>query len=64
MTHGVRLFGPEPDMALASTSAIAQARARLGARPLVQLFRRACRPLATAQTPGAFCGGWRLAAGG
>jgi len=62
MTHGLRLFWPEPDLALASTSAIAQARYRLGARPLVQLFRRVCQPLASAQTPGAFCCGLRLMA--
>lgn len=62
MTHGVRLFWPEPDLALASTSAIAQARSRLGARPLVQLFRQVCQPLATPQTPGAFCFGSRLMA--
>jgi hypothetical protein len=62
MTHGLRLFWPEPDLTLASTSAIAQARSRLGARPLVQLFRRVCPPLAHAQTPGAFCCGLRLMA--
>jgi hypothetical protein len=62
MTHGLRLFWPEPDLALASTSAITQARYRLGARPLVQLFRQVCQPLATAQTPGAFCCGLRLMA--
>jgi hypothetical protein len=62
MTHGVRLFWPDPDLALASTSAIAQARSRLGARPVVGLFRRVCQPLATAQTPGAFCCGLRLLA--
>jgi hypothetical protein len=62
MTHGVRLFWPEPDPVLASTSAIAQARYRLGARPVVDLFRRVCQPLARAQTPGAFCCGLRLMA--
>jgi Insertion element 4 transposase N-terminal/Transposase DDE domain len=62
MTHGLRLFWPDPDVALASTSAIAQARARLGARPVVGLFRRVCQPLASAQTPGAFRCGLRLLA--
>jgi transposase IS4-like protein/DDE family transposase len=62
MTHGLRLFWPEPDLPLASTSAIAQARSRLGARPVVDLFRRVCHPLATAQMPGAFCCGLRLMA--
>lgn len=41
-------------------SAIFQARARLGAGPLEALFVRACVPLATQRTPGAFYGRWRL----
>ena len=43
-----------------SKSAIFQARARLGVEPLVELFSRACRPLATTDTPGAFYRSWRL----
>ena len=43
-----------------SKSAIFQARARLGVEPLAELFHRACRPLATADTPGAFYRSWRL----
>ena len=62
MTHGLRLFWPDPDPVLASKSAISQARARLGARPVVALFHRVCRPLATLQTPGAFLCGLRLVA--
>src|SRR5438876_219194 len=60
MVHGLRLFWPDPDIALASKSAISQARYRLGARPIVALFHRVCRPLATEQTPGAFLCGLRL----
>jgi hypothetical protein len=46
----------------ASKAGLCRARARLGARPLVALFRRVCRPLATAATPGAFLCGRRLVA--
>lgn len=45
-----------------STSAIAQARARLGPEPLAELFDRACVPLAGLTTPGARLGPWRLTA--
>jgi hypothetical protein len=62
LVHGLRLFWPDPDIALASKGAIAQARARLGARPVVALFHAVCRPLATEQTPGAFRFGLRLMA--
>jgi len=62
MTHGLRLFWPDPDIALATKSALSQARYRLGARPVVALFHRVCRPLATPQTPGAFLCGLRLVA--
>ncbi len=41
-------------------SAIFYARARLGAEPMRELFRRGCVPLATQSTPGAFFGRWRL----
>lgn len=34
----------------------------MGARPVVELFRRVCRPVATAGTPGAFLFGLRLMA--
>lgn len=43
-----------------SKSAIFQARARLGVEPLAELFDRACKPLATQSTPGAFYRSWRL----
>jgi hypothetical protein len=47
---------------LATAGALCQARYRLGARPVVALFRRICRPLATAATPGAFLVGRRMLA--
>jgi len=43
-----------------SQVAISKARARLGRAPLVELFARACRPLAGPATPGAFYRGLRL----
>ena len=45
---------------LPSQPALSQARARLGAKPLAELFARACVPLATEQTPGAFWRGLRV----
>ena len=46
----------------ATAGALCQARYRLGARPVVALFRQLCRPLATPATPGAFLFGLRLLA--
>jgi len=43
-----------------SQVAISKARARLGRAPLAELFARACRPLATPATRGAFYRGLRL----
>nr|WP_313906060.1 transposase domain-containing protein [Streptomyces malaysiensis] len=45
-----------------STAAIWKARSRLGVAPLRQLFTRVCCPVATPDTQGVFCRGWRLAA--
>lgn len=45
-----------------STSALAQARARLGAEPLEGLFRAAAEPLASLSTPGAWAAGRRVVA--
>jgi hypothetical protein len=56
------VHGASSRSARASKSGLCQARQRLGARPLVALFRRACQPLATAATPGAFLFGRRLVA--
>ena len=46
--------------AVPSPVAISKARARLGRAPLALLFARACRPLATPATSGAFYRGLRL----
>ncbi len=45
-----------------TAGALCQARYRLGARPVVALFRQLCRPLATPAMPGAFLFGRRLLA--
>jgi DDE family transposase/transposase IS4-like protein len=47
---------------LPSTAAIVQARQRVGARLLRELFDAVARPIATARTGGAFLGGLRLMA--
>ena len=58
-----RIIGPQAAGAGGATAgALCQARYRLGARPVVALFRAVCRPLATATTPGAFLFGRRLMA--
>ena len=53
--------GDEP-VRLPSKSAIFQARSRLGSKPLAALFSRVARPLAGANTPGAYLAGRRLVA--
>jgi Insertion element 4 transposase N-terminal/Transposase DDE domain len=45
-----------------TTSALSQARARLGEEPLRMLFEDTCRPIATLSTPGGFYGDWRIMA--
>jgi hypothetical protein len=45
-----------------STAAICKARSRLGVEPVRQLFATVCRPVAAAQTPGAFYRQWRVTA--
>ena len=45
-----------------TTSAMSQARVRLGEAPMKELFARVAVPLATAGTPGAWLGRWRLMA--
>lgn len=62
LLKGLRLLWPEPDFRPATKGAICQARYQLGPRPVVALFRRVCRPLATQETPGAFRFGLRIMA--
>src|SRR5438067_12036876 len=63
MAQGLRVLGLDhsPQRTVAE-SAITYRRYQLGARPLVGLFRRICRPMACLQTPGAFLLGLRLMA--
>ena len=60
--RGRRLLGPADAMPQAGKSALCQARARLGAAPVIDLFHRVCQPLATPATPGAFRFGLRVMA--
>lgn len=62
LAQGLRFIWPDPDYAVPGDSALSQRRAQLGARPLVALFHRVCRPMATPQTRGAFLFGLRLMA--
>ena len=63
MVKGLRYIWPgAEDYRTANKSAISQARYRLGAQPVVELFHRVCHPLATEDTPGAFLFGMRLMA--
>lgn len=61
-----RLVGSWPGARAAgrrvTAGALCQARYRLGAHPVVTLFRLVCRPLATPATPGAFLFGRRVLA--
>lgn len=60
LLKGLRFIWPDPNLVLASKGAICQARYRLGARPVVELFHRVCKPMATPATLGAFLFGLRL----
>jgi len=63
MVRGLRYIWPSnEDYQVAGRSAICQARYRLGAKPMVELFHRVCKPMATQQTPGAFLFSLRLMA--
>ena len=55
IARGLRFVWPNPDYAVPKDSAIAYRRYQLGARPLVHLFHRVCRPLATPETEVPFC---------
>jgi hypothetical protein len=59
---GLRFIWPDPDWKMPAASALSYRRYQLGARPIVALFHRLCRPLANEATPGAFAYGLRLKA--
>jgi hypothetical protein len=62
IAQGLRYIWPDPEIPVATASALTYRRAQVGARPVVRLFHQVCRPLATAQTKGAFLFGLRLMA--
>lgn len=63
LVNGLRVLGTwRDDWQVPTDSAISQARQRLGAAPLAELFERVARPLAVAGTRGAWLRGWRLMA--
>ncbi len=62
MIQGLRFAWLECDYQPPRKSSVCEARYRLGPKPLVGLFRRVCRPMATPDTPGAFLYGLRLMA--
>lgn len=62
LARGLRFLWPDPELPLPGDSALAARRQQLGARPLVALFRRLCKPLATPQTQGAWLFGLRTVA--
>ncbi|MGH7461749.1 MAG: IS4 family transposase, partial [Longimicrobiales bacterium] len=57
--RGLRFIWPNPDYTLPGDNALSYRRYQLGARPLMVLFQRLCRPIATPDTPGAFLFGLR-----
>jgi len=62
IAQGLRYIWPDPEIPVATASALTYRRAQVGARPVVTLFHQVCRPLATAQTKGAFLFGLRVMA--
>ncbi len=62
LAKGLRYIWPDPDYPVVQASAFSYRRYQVGPRPLVNLFHRVCRPLATPETPGAFLCGLRLMA--
>ncbi len=62
MLKGLRLIWDDPEFATATKGAICQARYRLGARPVVELYHRVCQPMAQESTRGASLFGRRLMA--
>lgn len=61
LTEGLRWASDDQEAyEMPSQVAISKARARLGSEPLAELFTRACVPLGSPSTPGAFYRDWRL----
>lgn len=62
LIKGLRFIWPDPGVVPASKGAISQARYRVGAQPVVRLFKELAQPMATEETLGAFLFGLRLMA--
>src|SRR5258708_27622529 len=62
LMRGTRLIHPPDEEEAPSRGTYSQARSRLGTKVMERLFKRVCRPLATADTAGAFAYGLRLVA--
>jgi hypothetical protein len=62
LVEGLQWLGAAPAVKVASKAAISQARTRLGAAPLRQLWEQTGQPLMKAGATGAFYGGRRLVA--
>jgi hypothetical protein len=62
LVEGLQWLGTGQAIKVASKAAISQARTRLGAEPLKQLWEQTAQPLAQAGSVGAFYGGRRLVA--
>jgi len=62
LVKGLRYIWPDDEYQTANKSAISQARYRLTAKPVVELYRRVCKPMATQSTVGAFLFGLRVVA--
>ncbi|MEX3657290.1 IS4 family transposase [Mycolicibacterium fortuitum] len=63
LVEGLRFLRSwDDDWQVPTSSALCQARARLGSAPLRELYERVARPLASAGTPGAWLGDLRIMA--
>lgn len=62
IAYGLCWLWPHSQERLPGESALTYRRYQLGVRPLVALFRAVCKPMASADTPGAFRFGLRLMA--
>src|SRR5713226_5283695 len=49
LAQGLRYIWPDPEVPVATASALTYRRAQVGARPVVALFHQVCHPLATPQ---------------
>jgi Insertion element 4 transposase N-terminal/Transposase DDE domain len=60
LVEGLEWLGKLGSVRIAGKAAISQARTRLGAAPLRELWNRVAKPVAAAESPGVFAGGLRV----